>query len=70
MCAYTHTGAQQVQRWNTRDSIAPNYSDEEVDEVLRFTGTFALLSTIGLATVAADETLALRALDRSREWAE
>ena len=52
MCAYTHTGAQQIQRWNTSDLIAANYSDEEVDEALRFTGTFALLSTFGLATVA------------------
>ena len=70
MCAYTHTGAQQVQRWNTSDSIAPNYSDEEVNEVLCFTGTFALLSTLGLATVAADEALANRVLEKSREWAK
>ena len=70
MCAYTHTGAQQIQRWNTSDLIAANYSDEEVDEVLRFTGTFALLSTLGLATVAADDALAHRTLEKSREWAK
>ena len=70
MCAYTHTGAQQIQRWNTSDLIAANYSDEEVDEALRFTGTFALLSTFGLATVAADDALAHRTLEKSREWAK
>lgn len=70
MCAYTHTGAQQIQRWNTSDLIAANYSDEEVNEVLCFTGTFALLSTLGLATIAADDALAHRTLEKSSEWAE
>jgi len=53
MCAYTHTGAQQIQRWNTSNFIEANYSDEEVSEVLCFTGSFALLPTLGLAAVAA-----------------
>jgi len=68
MCAYTHTGSQQVLRWSTSDAIQPNYSDAEVDEVLSFTGALALLSTLGLATIAANESLAASVLDKAREF--
>jgi len=70
MCAYTHTGAQQVQRWNTCAAIEPNYSEAEVAEVLRCTGTFALISLLGLSAVAGNEALAQRALAKSQEWVQ
>ena len=70
MCAYTHTGAQQVQPWNTGTAIEPNYSDADASEVLRCTGAFALLSIFGLAAIADNKDLALRTLVKSREWAE
>ena len=44
MCAFTHTGAHQIQCWNTRTSIEASYAESEVAEVLRSTGAFALLS--------------------------
>ena len=65
MCDYTHTGSQQILRWNTNDAIQQSYSDAEVDEVLSFTGTLALLSTLGLAAIAANESLAARVLNKA-----
>ena len=68
MCAYTHTGSQQILRWNTSDAIQPNYSDDEVDEVISFTGTLVLLSTLGLAAIAANGSLAERVLAKACEF--
>ena len=69
MCSYTHTGSHQIQRWNTGDAIQSNYADSEVAEVLSSTGAFALISLLGLATVAANDTLVQRATERMRAWA-
>lgn len=69
MCAYTHTGSQQVLRWNTSDAIQQNYPDADVNEALSFTGALALLSTIGLAAIAANVALAERALAKAEELA-
>lgn len=68
MCAYTHTGSQQVLRWNTSDAIQQNYSDEDVDEALSFTGALAILSTIGLAAIADNVALAKSALSQAHEF--
>lgn len=68
MCAYTHTGSQQVLRWNTSDEIQQNYSDEDVDEVLSFTGALVLLSTLGLAAIADNESLAASVLAKADEF--
>lgn len=69
MCAYTHTGSQQVLRWNTSDAIQQNYPDIDVNEALSFTGALALLSTIGLAAIAANDALAERVLAKAEELA-
>ena len=69
MCAYTHTGSQQVLRWSKSDAIQPNYSDAEVNEVISFTGALALLSTLGLAAISANESLAVSVLAKARELA-
>ena len=68
MCAYTHTGSQQVLRWNTSDSIQPNYSDADVDEVLSFTGALALLSALGFATISDKISIAAGVLAKAREF--
>lgn len=68
MCAYTHTGSQQIIRWNTSEAIQPNYSDAEVDEVLSFTGALVLLSTLSLAAIATNEPLAERVLTKACEF--
>jgi hypothetical protein len=68
MCDYTHTGLQQILRWNTSDAIEQNYSDAEVEDVLSFTGALVLLSTIGLASITDDEALAERVLVQAHEF--
>ena len=49
LCDYTHTGTLQVQRWNKSDAIEPNYPDDEIIEVIRFTKTYALLTAVSFA---------------------
>jgi hypothetical protein len=68
MCAYTHTGSQQVLRWSSNEAIQPDYSDAEVNEVLSFTGALALLSTLGIAVIASNELLANSALAKAQEF--
>lgn len=63
MCAYTHTGGLQVQRWNTEGGIEANYSHGEVLEVLKFAEIIASLSVVGVARLANDEALAIRTLE-------
>ena len=70
MCAYTHTGSLQVQRWNTETAIEQNFPPEELAEVLNFSGSFALLSALGMATLANNEDLELKVLERSRRHAQ
>ena len=62
MCDYTHTGGLHVQRWNTAKAIEPNYSAEEILEVLRFAEIIASLSVLGVTTQLNDEGLAQKLL--------
>ncbi len=68
MCAYTHTGSLQVQRWNTPDAIEPNYSDAEIAEVEKFANACALLSASGIASLVNDETLPKKILEKAQEY--
>lgn len=63
MCAYTHTGGIHIQRWNTQDGIEPNYSRDEIIEVLRFSETVGSLAVVGVAQLKDDDQLATRILD-------
>lgn len=63
MCAYTHTGGLHVQRWNSAESIEANYAKDEILEVLDFAEIIASLAVVGVARLAVNEELALRALD-------
>lgn len=69
MCSYTHTGGLQVQRWQTADGIEPNYPTEEICEVARVSGAFALLSGVGMAALANDDALAARLLEKMKAYA-
>jgi hypothetical protein len=70
MCAYTHTGGLHVQRWNTSDSIEPNFSPQEVLEVLVFAEFIGTMSALGIAELGDDEDLALCLLAKVKERAE
>lgn len=48
LCSYAHTGALQIQRWQTTESVEPNYSEAEVSEVLGYANLFAALASTEL----------------------
>lgn len=64
MCAYTHTGGLQIQRWQTEYSVEPQYDQEEVEEVLEFTNLFASLSAVEMVEISGIEEK-LEALTKS-----
>ena len=51
LCDYTHTGIQQIQRWNTSSGIEPNYSDKEILDVIRFSRAYANAAAVSFAEV-------------------
>lgn len=69
MCDYTHTGGRHVQRWNSADAIEASYDDAEVREVLSFAEVIGALAVLGLASLAGDNELALRVLEKVKQRA-
>lgn len=67
MCSYMHTGGLHVQRWVKPDSIEPNYSAEEVSEVLNFAETIGSLAVIGVADLANNDRIAEAVLAKFTE---
>lgn len=67
MCSYTHTGGLHIQRWSKGNSIEPNYSDEEVKEVLRFAEMVGSLAVVGIASLANNEQIANEVLLKFKE---
>lgn len=67
MCAYTHTGGLHVQRWGKDNLIEPNYSEDEVKEVLSFAEMIGSLAVIGVAYLASDELIAEGVLAKFKE---
>jgi len=64
MNSYAHTGILQLSRRAAGNEIRPQYTREEIDEVVRLTGFFALLSFQQIAAEAGRTDLANAALDR------
>lgn len=69
MCAFTHTGGLHIQRWNTSDGIEPNYTSEEILEVLGFAEAVGALAVLGIAEIANDAEMAERVLNKVKERA-
>lgn len=65
--SFTHTGGLQVQRWNTPTSIESNFEQSEIDEALEFTAALALLSAIGVASLANNDALAKELLEVAKQ---
>ena len=70
LCAYTHSGGLHAQRWQTSSAVEPNYSPEEVDEVLIFAEIIGSLSAIAIAGLANDELTANRILEQFEQRAQ
>ncbi|MCK0162903.1 hypothetical protein [Marinobacter sp. S6332] len=64
MNSYTHGGALQAGRRFSGNSVEPNYDAEEVAEVIRFSGTFALMAFQQIALEAGRLDLADEAIGR------
>lgn len=63
LCGYTHTGGIHVQRWQTSDGVEPNYSKEEVLEVLNFSDMIAGLSVLAVLREAGDDAAMITAAE-------
>ena len=64
MNSYTHGGIQQASRRTNGDYIEPNFSEDEVVEVVKLSGTFALLAFVQITGSANQPALAKEALER------
>ncbi len=67
MSSYTHGGFQQIARRVNGKTIDPNYSNEEIIEVLRLSQAFALMSFIQIVLVANRRDLEKLAIQRLYE---
>lgn len=67
MCAFTHTGGLQVQRWGMGNTIEPNYGADEIQEALYFAEIFGALAVVGVASLANDEKTAEAVLQKVKE---
>jgi len=70
MCSFTHTGILQVERWLTGKAIEQTFQPEDLIQAANFTGAIALMSGIGMATLAARSSLAELILERAREHSQ
>ena len=64
MNSFIHTGFKQVVRRNNEDEISPNYTDEEILDLLESTNSFAILTAIAIADIADNVALANTFYDR------
>lgn len=64
---YTHGGPLQVIRRINEDSIASNYSGEEVQEIVTFAGTVGLLATSEISLLAGRVDIATALLEEMKE---
>lgn len=70
LCDYAHTGLLQIQRWNTTQAIEPNYSDDEIIEMVRFGSALSIFSAMSIAeSVAGSNELAQELLNKAKEIA-
>lgn len=63
---FTHGGPLQTMRRITEDSITSNYSDEEIQEVLAFSGAIGFLATSEIALLAGRDDIATVILEEMK----
>ncbi|HEY0563179.1 MAG TPA: hypothetical protein VGD04_07620 [Methylophilus sp.] len=68
LCDFTHTGIQQIQRWNTSSGIEPNYSENEILDVIRFSRIYAYAAAVSIAEeIVEDNSLANEIFEKGKE---
>jgi hypothetical protein len=65
---FTHSGYIHAMHRNQEATIEPNYSEEEILEVMRFANAVGLLSSFEAACLAENNKLAANILAKSREF--
>ena len=66
MNSFTHSGYLQAVRRNKEESIEPNYTDEEIVELLKITNALGMLSVLQIAILADKNELADEILKKSK----
>ncbi|MBI5796554.1 MAG: hypothetical protein HZA47_09630 [Planctomycetes bacterium] len=66
MNSYTHSGYLQSVRRNKEETIEPNYTSEEIKEVLNYANALGLLSALQVALLAGNQALANDLLEKSK----
>ncbi|MGQ0659055.1 MAG: DUF6988 family protein [Chromatiales bacterium] len=55
LCSYTHGGRLQVSRRNAVDFVGPNYTDDEVRELLTFSNAMAIIAAMEIPSLTSDQ---------------
>lgn len=66
MNSFTHSGFLQVVRRNKEESIEPNYTEEEMIELMNMANAFGMLSVLQIALLAGKNILANDMLEKSK----
>jgi len=67
MNSYTHSGYLQSVRRNRTDAIEPNYSTQEIIDVLGFANAIGMLSALQIALLVGNEKLTMELLEKSKK---
>jgi hypothetical protein len=62
--SFTHTGFNQVIRRNTDKYIEPNYTDEDIIQIVGFVNLIALLAGVEITFLSGDNELSLEFLEK------
>jgi len=66
MNSFTHSGFLQVVRRNKEDSLEPNYTDEEIIELVNIANALGMLSALQIALLAGKNKLVNDMLEKSK----
>jgi len=66
MNSYTHSGYLQTVRRNKEETIEPNYTEEEINEVLNIANALGMLSALQVSLLAGKKELANGMLEKSK----
>lgn len=66
MNSFTHSGFLQVVRRNKEDSLEPNYTNEEIIELVNIANALGMLSALQIALLAGKNKLANDMLEKSK----
>jgi hypothetical protein len=67
MCSYTHTGYLAARRRLTEEGITPNYTEDQIIEVLTWANTLGMMAAIEIAQMADNHELVQTLLTKFKE---